>query len=42
MSRNEAQTCHDVIEPALRDAGWASQRLIADYLLRLHVAAGEL
>jgi type I restriction enzyme R subunit len=22
MSRNEAQTCHDVIEPALKDAGW--------------------
>lgn len=58
MSRNEAQTCHDVIEPALRDVGWEldpqvligpgrvnitgeqmydpSQRLIADYLLRLH------
>lgn len=58
MSRNEAQTCHELIEPALHDAGWAfdaqvligpgrvnitgeqmydaSQKLIADYLLRLH------
>lgn len=58
MSRNEAQTCRELIEPALRDAGWEwdpqfpigpgrvnitgeqmydpSQKLIADYLLRLY------
>ena len=57
MSRNEKQTCRDLIEPALRAAGWgwdtevelgpgrvnltgdtmydASQRIVADYVLRL-------
>ncbi|MBI4640399.1 MAG: type I restriction enzyme HsdR N-terminal domain-containing protein, partial [Candidatus Tectomicrobia bacterium] len=57
MSRNEIQTCRELIEPALREAGWSwdwqlligpgqvnigggtmyddSQRLVADYLLRL-------
>ena len=57
MSRNEKQTCRDLIEPALRTAGWgwdtevelgpgrvnltgdtmydASQRIVADYVLRL-------
>ena len=57
MSRNEQKTCRELIEPALRDAGWSwdwqleigpgpvnfsggsmydeSQRLVADYLLRL-------
>ena len=57
MIRNEKQTCRDLIEPALRTAGWgwdtevelgpgrvnltgdtmydASQRIVADYVLRL-------